>query len=318
MCVRVCVDIGLLAVPGPGPVARFLRATLSHRSPTRSPSCTSVRKPVVHCQRACNRQRKLLPSVRPNRSIPTATVDSRPDLPGRSRGGRLAGRGVRVRRARADRRGPPLAAQLRRGRGHRRRRAPRAPAAAAGRGHALGDGARGRRGRPLRAGEGARRADPHGADRFRVRRAAVHGRGPRRATSGRSPRRSPTSLPRSGAGPPSRSPTTDDVLSPVSGGVFLHRLASRHPARDRVRQTAPATGRYRQSTSPAPSLARIAASAHDDFAQSLVHRGEGLGVERHAGRRGVRVRPARGGWRRRSPRRRSARAAPTRARAAPS
>ena len=64
------------------------------------------------------------------------------------------------------------------GRRDHRRRASRPPAAATGRGHALGHGARRRCARPLRARQGTRSEDPHGAHRFRIRRASVLGRGP--------------------------------------------------------------------------------------------------------------------------------------------
>ena len=64
-------------------------------------------------------------------------------------------------------------------RGDRRRRAEGPATAARRRGDAPGDGAGRRRGRPLRARSAQRREDPDGADRLRVRRAAVPGAGSR-------------------------------------------------------------------------------------------------------------------------------------------
>src|SRR3954454_8053570 len=92
----------------------------------------------------------------------------------------MARDGVRLRRAREDRRGPPLAARLRRRRRDPPRRPPRPPPAARRRGDARGARPRRRRPRPLRARPRARGEDPHGADRLRVRRAPVRSRGPRR------------------------------------------------------------------------------------------------------------------------------------------
>ena len=117
--------------------------------------------------------------VKPNRSMPSAVVipvliypDVREAVAWLSEAFGFVG-------AAADRREPSLPAQRRRRRRRdRRRRASRAAAAAARRGHALGDGARRRRPRPLRARESARRAHRHGAGRLRVRRAAVQAEDP--------------------------------------------------------------------------------------------------------------------------------------------
>ena len=96
--------------------------------------------------------RRGLAAVRPNRSIPSAAVIPVLIYPDVRAAVAWLARGVRLPGAAEDRRGPPLADELRRRRrGDRRRPPPRPRAAADGRVDALGAGARRRRAVALRA-----------------------------------------------------------------------------------------------------------------------------------------------------------------------
>jgi hypothetical protein len=164
---------------------------------------------------------------------------------------------VRLQRARPNWGEPSFTASPRRGRLDRRGRSRRTPPSPARRGHPLGHGPCGRRTGAVRACAHSRRADPDGAHRLPVRRAAVLSRG-----SVRPPLdvhgRSPTSPPRSGVVRPSSCsqllpvhlPTTAQGRHPVlpNWGVVPsdHTTSTRAVRRCRER-TRTKSGRYPRS-----------------------------------------------------------------------
>ena len=180
------------------------RGGRARASRTTHPERTAGSSPTA-ARRSPRSARHSATSRRPRGSDEAEPLDPhrdrhpRSDLPRRARGRRLADGGLRLRRARPDRRRPPLPDARRRRRGDHRRRPRRAPPAAPGRADACRDGARRGRRRPLRARPRERRAHRHGADRRTSTASASTTPRISPAITGRSRRRLPTSPRRSGA-----------------------------------------------------------------------------------------------------------------------